>query len=150
METNFVRVEAEFASNSTLLMASMPIALVGYLPHDPAITMLGITRSTNLLTIESESEVPATVVPAKLADKADVNPEIVDSKTDFINKESSEKSRKASTSKTNNKVVRNMAWNIRQKPSSCHEQYGCMYILEFFVLSGMSHEHWDIGSSPTL
>jgi hypothetical protein len=84
METNFDRVGAGFASDSTLLMISMPIALVGYLPHDPAITMLGITQSTNLLTIESEREVPATVVPAKQADKAAVKPEIVDSKTDFI------------------------------------------------------------------
>ena len=44
-----VRVEAGFASDSTLLMISMPAALLGYLPRDPAITLLGTTISTNLL-----------------------------------------------------------------------------------------------------
>jgi hypothetical protein len=47
--TKSVRVEAGFASDSTLLMVSVPIALLGYLPENPAITMLGVTRSTNLL-----------------------------------------------------------------------------------------------------
>jgi hypothetical protein len=44
-----VRVEAGFASDSTLLMVSMPAALLGHLPIDPAITLLGTIRSTNLL-----------------------------------------------------------------------------------------------------
>lgn len=51
--TKSVRIEAGFASDSTLLMVSVPIALLGYLPKDPAITMLGVARSTNmLLTVE--------------------------------------------------------------------------------------------------
>jgi hypothetical protein len=58
LSTKSVRVEAGFASDSTLLMVSMPIALLGYLPDDPAITMLGLTRSTNLLsTIEDQRPV---------------------------------------------------------------------------------------------
>lgn len=48
--TKSVRVEAGFASDSTLLMVSVPIAVLGYLPKDPAITMLGVTRSTNMLS----------------------------------------------------------------------------------------------------
>lgn len=53
MFTKSVRVEAGFASDSTLLMVSVPIALVRYLPEDHAIKMLGITRSPNLLpTVE--------------------------------------------------------------------------------------------------
>ena len=50
LSTKSVRVEAGFASDSTILMVSMPIALLGYLPDHPAITMLGLTRSTNLLS----------------------------------------------------------------------------------------------------
>lgn len=49
LSTKSVRVEAGFASDSTLLMVSVPIALLGYLPENPAITMLGVTRSANLL-----------------------------------------------------------------------------------------------------
>jgi hypothetical protein len=45
-----VRVEAGFASDSTILMVSMPAAMVAYLPSDPAIIMLGVVRSKNLLT----------------------------------------------------------------------------------------------------
>lgn len=48
-----IQVEAGFASDSTLLMVSMPVALLGYLPKNPAITMLGTTRSTNLLAVDS-------------------------------------------------------------------------------------------------
>lgn len=47
-----IRVEAGFASDSTLLVVSMPAALLGYLPKDPAISILGTTRSTNLVAVE--------------------------------------------------------------------------------------------------
>ena len=56
--TTSVRVEAGFASDSTLLMVSMPVGLLGYLPDDPAITMLGITRSINLLTMGEDTARP--------------------------------------------------------------------------------------------
>jgi hypothetical protein len=45
-----IRIEAGFASDPTLLLVSLPVALLGYLPKDPAIIMLGISRSANLLT----------------------------------------------------------------------------------------------------
>lgn len=62
MEAKSVRVEAGFASDSTLLMVSMPIALMGYLPRSEAITLLGTTRSRNLLsTGEEGSEIPKIV-----------------------------------------------------------------------------------------
>ncbi|KAH6709639.1 hypothetical protein BKA61DRAFT_678523 [Leptodontidium sp. MPI-SDFR-AT-0119] len=63
MEAKSVRVEAGFASDSTLLMVSMPIALMGYLPRSEAITLLGTTRSRNLLsTGEEGSEIPKIAV----------------------------------------------------------------------------------------
>jgi hypothetical protein len=52
IDTKSVRIEAGFASDSTLLMVSLPVAMLGYLPGDPAITMLGVIRSTNLLTLK--------------------------------------------------------------------------------------------------
>lgn len=57
-----VRVEAGFASDSTLLMVSMPIALLGYLPDDPAVTMLGTTRSANLIpSVDQRTIIPQTM-----------------------------------------------------------------------------------------
>jgi hypothetical protein len=50
--TKSVRIEAGFASDSTLLMLSFPVAMLAYLPDDPAITMLGAIKSTNLLTLK--------------------------------------------------------------------------------------------------
>jgi hypothetical protein len=50
-----VTIEAGFASDSTLLIISMPIELFAYLPRDPAITLLGVSRSANLFTMESEN-----------------------------------------------------------------------------------------------
>jgi hypothetical protein len=52
LDTKSVRIEAGFASDSTLLMVSLPVAMLGHLPDNPAITMLGVTRSTNLLTLK--------------------------------------------------------------------------------------------------
>jgi len=39
-----VRIEAGFASDSTLLMLSIPTAMMAYVQKNPAITMLGTTR----------------------------------------------------------------------------------------------------------
>ncbi len=54
MEAKSIRIEAGFASDSTLLMVSMPVGLIGYLPHNDAITLLGTTRSRNLVSLESD------------------------------------------------------------------------------------------------
>jgi hypothetical protein len=51
VSSGFVRVEAGFASDSTLLMVSMPAAMLAYLPSDPAVMMLGVIRSKNLMEI---------------------------------------------------------------------------------------------------
>jgi hypothetical protein len=50
VSSSLVRVEAGFASDSTLLMVSMPAAMIAYIPSDPAIIMIGVIRSQNLLT----------------------------------------------------------------------------------------------------
>lgn len=57
MSSSLVRVEAGFASDSTLLLLSLPVAMLGYLPSNSAITLLGTTRSRNLL-LESKKEYP--------------------------------------------------------------------------------------------
>ncbi|KAH7364583.1 hypothetical protein BKA65DRAFT_491666 [Rhexocercosporidium sp. MPI-PUGE-AT-0058] len=63
MEAKSVRVEADFASDSTLLMVSMLIALMGYLPRSEAISLLGTVRSNNLLSTDQEgSKLPKSVV----------------------------------------------------------------------------------------
>ncbi|TVY45494.1 hypothetical protein LSUB1_G000873 [Lachnellula subtilissima] len=73
LSTNSVRVEAGFASDSTLLMVSMPVAFLGYLPNDdPAITMLGVTRSTNLFsTVEDQRPLLPHVTGIKADDVFD-------------------------------------------------------------------------------
>ncbi|PVH69623.1 hypothetical protein DL98DRAFT_438670 [Cadophora sp. DSE1049] len=45
---SLVRVEAGFASDSTLIICSIPAAIVGYLPAHPAIVLLGSIRSQNI------------------------------------------------------------------------------------------------------
>lgn len=45
-----VIIEAGFASCSTLLIVSLPVALWCYLPNNPAISVIGIVKSTNLLS----------------------------------------------------------------------------------------------------
>jgi hypothetical protein len=56
VSSSLVRVEAGFASDSTLLMVSMPAAMLAYLPSDPAITMVGSIRSKNLLALPGSDE----------------------------------------------------------------------------------------------
>ena len=45
-----IKIEAGFASCSTLLIVSLPVALWCYLPDDPALSVIGIVKSTNLLS----------------------------------------------------------------------------------------------------
>jgi hypothetical protein len=52
---NFVKVEAGFASDSTLLILSMPPAMFGFLPSDPTITLLGTVRSENMVAQSQRS-----------------------------------------------------------------------------------------------
>jgi hypothetical protein len=52
IETSSVRVEAGFASDSTILVISIPIEFLGYLPESRATTLLGVIRSRNLLGFE--------------------------------------------------------------------------------------------------
>lgn len=48
-----VRVEAGFASDSTLLIVSIPVSMMAYLPKDSAITLLGTSRSANLMAMRT-------------------------------------------------------------------------------------------------
>lgn len=52
---NLVRVEAGFASNSTLMILSAPAAMLGYFPKDQAITLLGTILSGNLVPNSEDS-----------------------------------------------------------------------------------------------
>lgn len=49
VSASLIRVEAGFASDSTLLILSMPPSVLAYLPLDPAITLLGTVRSKNMM-----------------------------------------------------------------------------------------------------
>jgi len=50
MLSSLVKVEAGFASDSTILIVSMPAAMFAYIPSNPSIAFLGTTRSRNLLS----------------------------------------------------------------------------------------------------
>jgi hypothetical protein len=67
-----IRVEAGFASDSTILMVSMPAAMIAHLPSDPAIIMLGVIRSKNLLISLNE---PAQTGPIGSVDTTATAPE---------------------------------------------------------------------------
>ncbi|KAE8443543.1 hypothetical protein EG329_001783 [Mollisiaceae sp. DMI_Dod_QoI] len=53
IEAKAIRVEAGFASDSTILIISMPVALLGYLPYDPAMVLIGTARSRNQFYIQN-------------------------------------------------------------------------------------------------
>ncbi|KAF8854102.1 hypothetical protein BDZ45DRAFT_597553 [Acephala macrosclerotiorum] len=53
IEAKSVRVEAGFASDSTILIVSMPVALLGYLPYDPAMILIGTARSRNQFPLQN-------------------------------------------------------------------------------------------------
>lgn len=57
IETKSVRIEAGFASDSTLLLVSMPVAMLGYLSINPAITILGTARSGNLVSSATQNSI---------------------------------------------------------------------------------------------
>ncbi|PMD33871.1 hypothetical protein L207DRAFT_589423 [Hyaloscypha variabilis F] len=56
IKANLVRVEAGFASDSTLLMVSILPAILGYLPESPAITLLGTIKSQNIMAAVASME----------------------------------------------------------------------------------------------
>jgi hypothetical protein len=51
-----VTIEAGFASDSTIVLFSLPAALWQYLPRDPAISLIGKIRSSNLMQCTHQSE----------------------------------------------------------------------------------------------
>ncbi|PVH77505.1 hypothetical protein DL98DRAFT_423739 [Cadophora sp. DSE1049] len=70
-----VKVEAGFASFSTLLLVSIPVAMWCYIPSNPAISVAGIIRSPNL--VPDVTLIPESVSssPVKSASKnSEVNP----------------------------------------------------------------------------
>lgn len=60
-----VKIEAGFASFSTLLLVSLPVAMWCYLPSNPAISVAGIIRSPNLVPDTKMLTVPALASPVK-------------------------------------------------------------------------------------
>ncbi|KAF6802157.1 hypothetical protein CSOJ01_11774 [Colletotrichum sojae] len=44
-----VKVEAGFSSDSTVLLVSVPVAMLPFLPRDPSVTVIGTIHSSNLL-----------------------------------------------------------------------------------------------------
>ncbi|KAN0116756.1 hypothetical protein V8E51_002733 [Hyaloscypha variabilis] len=73
VSSSLVRVEAGFASNSTILMVSMPAAMIAYLPSDPAIIILGVIHSENLLTQRKSavSHLIGAIKPVKATAKSE-------------------------------------------------------------------------------
>jgi len=70
-----VKIEAGFASFSTLLLVSLPVAMWCYLPSNPAISVAGIIRSPNLVPDTKMLTVPALASPVKSnSKKSEANP----------------------------------------------------------------------------
>jgi hypothetical protein len=61
----YIQVEGVYQSGSTLLIASMPVAIWDLLPQDPALRFLGFIRSRNLLFRFSPKDSVTTTVPIK-------------------------------------------------------------------------------------
>jgi hypothetical protein len=66
IKANLVRVEAGFASDSTLVMFSILPAILGYLPENPAMTLLGTIKSKNIMAAipAKEKELRTSKQPA--------------------------------------------------------------------------------------
>ena len=74
IKANLVRVEAGFASNSTLVMFSILPAILGYLPENPAMTLLGTIKSKNIIAAvpSKEKEIRTKKQPAAEKEEIDV------------------------------------------------------------------------------
>ena len=55
-----IKIEAGFASLSTLLIISVPVAIWCYIPNHPAMSVIGIVKSTNLLPRSPTSSTQAS------------------------------------------------------------------------------------------
>jgi hypothetical protein len=62
IKVNLVRVEAGFASDSTLVIFSILPAMLGYLPEDPAMTLLGTIKSKNIMAIMPQPLTPPSSI----------------------------------------------------------------------------------------
>jgi hypothetical protein len=62
IKVSLIRVEAGFASDSTLVMFSILPAILGYLPENPAITLLGTIKSKNIMAILRQPPTPPTSI----------------------------------------------------------------------------------------
>jgi hypothetical protein len=73
IKANLVRVEAGFASNSTLVMLSILPAILGYLPENPAMTLLGTIKSKNIIAAvpSKEKEIRRKKQPAVEKEEVD-------------------------------------------------------------------------------
>lgn len=78
VSASLIRVEAGFASDSTLLILSMPPAMLGYLPWNPAITLLGTVRS-EIIMVQTQKNPMKAVEEAKMSDGME-NPRDIASK----------------------------------------------------------------------
>ncbi|KAE9366835.1 hypothetical protein N431DRAFT_471868 [Stipitochalara longipes BDJ] len=56
IKANLVRVEAGFASDSTLVIFSILPAILGYLPENSALTLLGTIKSKNIMAMVPQTE----------------------------------------------------------------------------------------------
>jgi hypothetical protein len=65
IKANLVRVEAGFASDSTLVMFSILPAILGYLPDNPAMTLLGTIKSKNIMAILPQPPGPGSEISTK-------------------------------------------------------------------------------------
>jgi len=73
IKTNLVRVEAGFASDSTLVMFSILPAILGYLPENPAMTLLGTIKSKNIMTAVLSKEGEMQKVKQAAAEKEEID-----------------------------------------------------------------------------
>lgn len=62
IKVNLVRVEAGFASGSTLVMFSILPAMLGYLPENPAMTLLGTIKSKNIMAMLPQFPTPPSSI----------------------------------------------------------------------------------------
>lgn len=65
IKANLVRVEAGFASDSTLVMFSILPAILGYLPENPAMTLLGTIKSKNIMAVLPQPPGPESEIRTK-------------------------------------------------------------------------------------
>jgi hypothetical protein len=81
IKVNLVRVEAGFASDSTLVMFSILPAILGYLPENPAMTLLGTIKSKNIMAILPQPPTPPSSILTSKQQQLETNEADTRSKT---------------------------------------------------------------------